>query len=65
MIGLHKFHTSLPQNIGSREILRYIAIALLGLIGIAALLQSIAGNPGTSGRQTVPNSGYSSGAYGQ
>ncbi len=65
MIGLNKFHTSLPENIGSREVLRYISIALLGLIGVAALLQSIAVTPGTASRQATPNSSYSSGAYGK
>jgi hypothetical protein len=65
MIGLHKFHTSLPQNIGAKEVVRYVAIALLGLIGVSALLQSIAVNPSANSRQASPNSSYSSSVYGK
>lgn len=65
MIGLHKFNTSLPHNIGGKDFLRYTAIAILGLIGIAALLQGIAGSSADFSRQAAPNSSYSSGAYGK
>lgn len=65
MIGLSKYSGQLHQDISRKELLRYTAIALVSLIGIAGMLQSLSGGTNNSSSGQSNNSGYSSSPYGK
>lgn len=65
MVGLSKFNSQLHQDISRKELLRYTAIALISLIGIAGMLQSLSGGASILSSGQNQNSGYSSSPYGK
>lgn len=65
MVGLDKFNDLLQQDVSRKEFLRYIGIALLSLIGVASMLQSLSGAANTATQKQTKNSGYGASAYGR
>lgn len=65
MVGFDKFHDLLQHDVSSKEFLRYIAIAILCLIGVASMLQNLAGVTPVQVEQETKNSVYSSSIYGR
>lgn len=66
MITFNKSHGLLLQGISRKELLRYVAIAIIGLLGVAGLLQSLNGAAvSTATPKDSQNAGYSSSVYGR
>jgi len=65
MVGFDKFHDLLQLDVSRKEFLRYIGIAILSLIGVASMLQNLAGVTPLKIEQEAKNSVYSSSIYGQ
>ena len=64
MVGFDKLHELLQQEVSRKEFLRYLGIALLGLIGVAGVLQNLTGSLEKPNKQ-APKGGYGASAYGQ
>lgn len=64
MIGISKSRHGIGHEIGHKDMLRYIAIAVIGLIGISAILQSTYGSASV-GIQDEQRSGYGVSVYGR
>jgi hypothetical protein len=69
MVVLEDFHELLQRDVSRQEFLRYIGIAILGLVGIASMLENLHKAFGKSQPKQISQQGKSSGyglsAYGQ
>ncbi len=61
MAGFLKHYGSWHQELNSRDLLRYVCVAVIGILGIAGLFQSLTGRVATN-HQTQSN-GYGTGVY--
>jgi TRAP-type mannitol/chloroaromatic compound transport system permease small subunit len=67
MIAMDKVHELMQEEVTRKEFLRYVGIALLSLVGVANLLQSInhVVTPSVTRTNKVQSSGYGVSAYGR
>ena len=65
MSGFGKFNVNLQQDVSRKELLRYASVALLCLIGVAAILQGFGTLNSPNIRHDVRNTNYSTSVYGR
>lgn len=66
MIGLEKVSVLMQQEVSRKEFLRYVGIALLGVIGVTSMLQNLNKSLGEHATPTQkPSTGYGVSAYGR
>lgn len=64
MTGFDKFGDLLQQEVSRKEFLRYAGVAVLGLIGVTGMLNSLRSIGGTTQHQQT-HAGYGASSYGR
>jgi len=63
---MNKVQELLQQEISRKDFLRYIGLALLGMVGVTAMLQNLTNTLSTSGKtEKKSDSGYGMSPYGR
>lgn len=66
MIGRLNIQEIMQKDVSRKEFLRYVGIAFLSVIGVAAMMQNIQSSlGGSSAKSEVRQSGYGGSAYGK